>query len=130
MSYGARWLWDPCHQEGLVEAFPLRSPLKCMYLGAMDVVVGLFLIETLICHHLGCVTKGEQRLQAAQGGQIVVSFMGALAAVGPPLNLECKLTLWEGGPVQAEDAYTKQTNRVPTNCSSAHTILAWLLCKK
>lgn len=75
----------------------------------MEVVVDLFLIETLLCRHLGCVTKGEWSLQAA-GGQLVVSFMGALAAFGLPLNLKCKPTLWEGGPVQAEDGYTKQTN--------------------
>lgn len=99
---------------------------------AMEVVVGLFLIQILICHHLGCFTKGERHSQAAQGVQIVVSFMGTPAAFGPPLNLKCKLTLWGGGPMQAEDGYTKQTNRVPTNCSSTHTalILAWLLCKK
>lgn len=44
----------------------------------MEVVVTLFVIETFICHHLECITKGKEHLQAAQGGQIVVSFMGDL----------------------------------------------------
>ena len=33
VPYGARWWQAPCHQEGLVEAFPLRSPLMYICLG-------------------------------------------------------------------------------------------------
>lgn len=56
----------------------LSGPLWCACVGEeMEVIVGLFLIEALICHHLGYVIKGKQYLQAALCGQVVVSFMGA-----------------------------------------------------
>lgn len=48
-------------------------------------------------------------LASSQDGQIVLSFPGDLAVFGCPLNLKYNPALQEGGPVQAEDGYTKQS---------------------
>lgn len=59
MTYGSMWWWALYHQEGLMEAFSLRSTLTWMCLGDKGSFFGLFLMRNQIQHYIEYVAKAN-----------------------------------------------------------------------